>query len=117
MWLFSETGFVSAVQDMSDSEIFTVRGRDRESLEPLSRLYKVKIRENEGTDYPYRVSVSKDQFASWVADQIENLDYTNYKSRMYQSRGENFTEALHDVWEDMHSVSPKNKKTKWNSYL
>lgn len=105
MWIFSETGFVSAVQHRDDPNKFIVRGRDRKSLEPLAKMARVKIIENKGTDYPFRVFVTRKRFAQWVAKQVENLDYTNYKGRMYSTRPE-FSEALHDVWSDMHAVSP-----------
>lgn len=105
MWIFSETGFVSAVQHRDDPNKFIVRGRDRKSLEPLAKMARTKIIENEGTDYPFRVFVTRKRFGQWVAKQIENLDYTNYKGRMYSTRPE-FGNALHDVWSDMHAVSP-----------
>lgn len=105
MWLFSETGFVSAVQHRDDPNKFIVRGRDRKSLEPLAKMARAKIIENAGTDYPFRVFVTRQKFAKWVSKQIENLDYTNYKGRMYSTRPE-FGNALHNVWSDMHDVSP-----------
>lgn len=114
MWLFSETGFVSAVQHRDDPDMFIVRGRDRKSLEPLAKFAKVKVIENEGTDYPFRVFVPRKKFAAWVAKQIENLDYTNYKGRMYSSRPE-FGTALHNVWDDMHAVTPGRGVRGWDS--
>lgn len=106
MWLFSETGFVSAVQDRKDPKKFVVRGRDKKSLEPLAKFARAKVIEGGGTDYPFRVVVSRKKFGEWVAEQIANLDYTNYKGRMYSTRPE-FGTALHNVWDDMHGVSPK----------
>ena len=110
MWLFSETGFVSAVQHRDDPDTFIIRARDRKSLEPLAKFAKTKIIENTGTDYPFRVFITRKQYAQWVAKQIESLDYTNYKSRMHTSRGADFCDALHDVWADMQAVSPNRKR-------
>lgn len=106
MWMFSETGFVSAVQDKKNPKKLVVRGRDRKSLEPLAKFARTKIIEGGGTDYPFRVYVTRSKFGQWVAEQIENLDYTNYKGRMYSTRPD-FGTALHNVWDDMHDVSPK----------
>lgn len=106
MWLFSETGFVSAVQHRDDPDKFIVRARDRKSLEPLAKFAKVKIISGGGTDYPFRIFVSRKKFAAWTAKQIEEMSYTNYKSKMYQTRGADFCDALHDVWADMQAVSP-----------
>jgi len=64
MWLFTDTGFVSAVSDGSD---LMVRSRDRESLEPLAAVAKVEIKKTPKNDYPYRVHVKHEVFAEWVA--------------------------------------------------
>jgi hypothetical protein len=105
MWIFSETGFVSVVAHRDDDDTFLVRSRDRKSLETLSKVSKAGIIETVDSDYPFRVYISRDSFAKWSADQIKKLDYPNYKGRMYTARPE-FGNALHDVWEDMHQVSP-----------
>ena len=109
MWFFSETGFVSAVQDIDNSDMFVVRGRDRKSLQPLADFADVKILNNRGTDYPFRVYVGKNIFSAWVSEQIDNLTYTNYKGHMHKTRGWEFCDALHDVWSAMHAVAPKVK--------
>jgi hypothetical protein len=104
MWLFSETGFVSAVVDLQDKNKMIVRGRDRKSLDPLAKLARVKILDTPERDYPHRVFVSKKKFAEWVMGNIETMQYNNYKSRMYQTRGADFTHALSEVWSVMHQV-------------
>ena len=104
MWLFSETGFVSAVVDLQDKNKMIVRGRDKKSLEPLAKLAGVKILDTPQRDYPHRVFVSKKKFAEWVMDNIETMQYNNYKSRMYQTRGADFTHSLSEVWSVMHQV-------------
>ena len=38
MWVFTETGFVSAVAHRDNPEILIVRSRDRHSIEPLALL-------------------------------------------------------------------------------
>lgn len=48
MWLFTDTGFVSAVSDGSD---LMVRSRDRESLVPLAAVAKVEIKKTPKNDY------------------------------------------------------------------
>lgn len=105
MWLFSETGFVSAVVDLQDKNKMIVRGRDRRSLEPLAKLTRVEILDTPERDYPHRVFVTRKQFINWVVANIELMQYNNYKSRMYQTRGADFTHALSEVWSVMHEVS------------
>lgn len=104
MWLFSETGFVSAVVDLQDKNKMIVRGRDKKSLEPLAKLAGVKILDTPQRDYPHRVFVSKKKFTEWVVENISTMQYNNYKSRMYQTRGADFTHALSEVWSVMHQV-------------
>ena len=55
MWLFTNTGFVSAVSNGQD---LMVRSRDRESLEPLAEAAKTEILSTPKNDYPYRVIVT-----------------------------------------------------------
>jgi hypothetical protein len=59
-------------------------------------------------DYPFRIHVGRDVFAEWLLEQVSSLNYTNYKSQMVQTRGHQFTEALHQVWATMHAIkSPR----------
>lgn len=103
MWLFTETGFVSAVVDLQDKKKMIVRGRDKTSLQPLAKFAGVKVLSTPERDYPFRVFVSKQKFGAWVSEGIASMEYNNYKGRMYSTRP-NFSNALHDVWEVMHAV-------------
>ena len=55
MWLFTNTGFVSAVSNGKD---LTIRARDKESLAPIAQSAQVEIIATPTNDYPYRVIVS-----------------------------------------------------------
>jgi hypothetical protein len=114
MWLFSETGFVSAVVDLKDKDLMIVRGRDKKSLQPLAKMAGVKILNTPERDYPHRVFVSKEQFSKWVMKNIETMQYNNYKSRMYETRGSDFTHALSEVWSVMHQVSEGYRKPSYS---
>lgn len=105
MWLFSETGFVSVVKDIEEKGGLVARARDERSLEGLSGAAGAPIVNTPGRDYPLRVFLERETFSDWVANQIEALDYTNYKSRMWQKRGVQFAEPLHEVWAAMHGIS------------
>lgn len=101
MWVFTETGFVSAVKKNNRPDVYTVRSRDRKSLEPLTTLAGVEIIENSGGDYPLRVLVKPAVFVEWLSDQASSIDYSNFKSRVTKTRGYDFVDALHDVWAAM----------------
>lgn len=101
MWIFTSTGFVSAVFDGND---LVVRSRDRLSLEPISSFSKIEIKKSPSGDYPYRLFVSKEVFSHWLADMARAIDYRNFKSEVGNVRGEHFAHPLMKVWSAMHEV-------------
>jgi len=68
IWLFTETGFVSAVRHFSEKKKLVVRSRDRESLENLASYAKLAIRNTPSNDYPYRVHIDDSELASWLLE-------------------------------------------------
>lgn len=112
MWVFTETGFVSAVVHFDDPEMLMVRARDRKSLEGLEKSGGVKTIDTPDGDYPHRVVVSKADFQEWMVDRLEEMDYHNFKSQVAKTRGHEFAAPLHDVWDVMHDVEEdKSRKT------
>ena len=105
MWLFTETGFLSAVRHSENPDVLIVRARDEESLRGLSVAAQTQIVATPEHDYPFRTMVSKDLFAEWVLEQVSNLNYLNYKGHMWEERP-HFHRALSDVWVAMHQVTP-----------
>jgi hypothetical protein len=104
MWIFTDTGFISAVRKPEYPGVFTVRSRDRESLESLAAKAQVEIKRSPNGDYPYRVFVSDSSFIEWFLDRGGELQYSNFKNRVAQTRGKHFVSALHNVWEAMLAV-------------
>jgi hypothetical protein len=100
----SETGFVSAVTHWENPEIIVVRARDYESLLSVAEYAEEVIQHTPDNDYPIRVEVKREVFAEYVAGQIASMTYSNYKDRMYSTRGSDFTHALSSVWSTMHQV-------------
>jgi len=104
MWVFTETGFVSAVVHFDDPEMLMVRARDRVSLEGLAKVGGAEVYDTLEGDYPHRVVVSKQAFQDWLLERVAEMSYHNYKSRVAEVRGYAFAAPLHDVWEVMHEV-------------
>jgi hypothetical protein len=98
MWVFTSTGFVSAVRKNDRPDVFTVRSRDRKSLEPLTTKAVVDIKISPFGDYPYRAFIKPEVFTEWVAEQANAIDYDNFKNRVATTRGYGFVESLHNVW-------------------
>lgn len=101
MWLFTNTGFVSAV---SNGENLMVRSRDKESLEALSQITKQEIIHTPQNDYPYRLVISHETFGKWVSHMAQGITYKNFKSEMAATRGYDFAHPLMKVWSAMHEV-------------
>jgi len=101
MWLFTNTGFVSAVSNGQD---LMVRSRDRESLEPLAESALTEIISTPQNDYPYRVIVTHEIFSKWAAHMAAGITYKNFKSEVAATRGYDFAHPLMKVWSAMHEV-------------
>lgn len=101
MWLFTNTGFVSAV---SNGKEIMVRSRDKGSLEPLMEITKKEIIHTPQNDYPYRLIISHEIFAKWVAHMAIGITYKNFKSEVASTRGYDFAHPLMKVWSAMHEV-------------
>jgi UDP-3-O-acyl-N-acetylglucosamine deacetylase len=101
MWVFTTSGFVSAV--FKDGAI-QVRARDRKSLEPLVKQTGAAIVATPLADYPYRIAITNEQFAAWVSQVALSINYKNFKSEIADARGYGFAKPLNQVWTVMHEV-------------
>ena len=101
MWIFTETGFVSAVKKPDDDGKYAIRARDEESLAGLIAATGAELITTTNSDYKYRVIIEPKQFVEWVVDQASNIEYSNFKNQVAKTRGYKYTEALHDVWHAM----------------
>jgi hypothetical protein len=103
MWIFTSSGFISAVQDHEDRTII-VRSRDRASLESISSQFSSLVIATPLADYPYRLKLNSEQLSKWLADQASSINYRNFKSEVYAVRGSKFSKTLSKVWSVMHDV-------------
>jgi len=95
---------VSAVRHYSEKGMVVVRARDEESLTGLSTLAKVAVKKSLYNDYPYRVHVKDNMFQKWLILSAASMDYTNFKDRVHETRGDHFADVLMGVWDIMHEV-------------
>lgn len=117
MWIYTTLGFISAVEDKKNPDLLLVRSRDREALElvldqielagaaegpdgrPVEDLGDADIVEGAGTDYRYRVVMTRGTFAVFLQHYALNLlDYKNFKDALTASRGEVYHDVAFDVW-------------------
>ena len=116
MWIFTETGFVSAVQHRETPEYLVVRARDKQSLQVLADLCEVEIKFTPHADYPYRVIVTKNDFTSWMNDNIDFLGYSNFKNQVAITRGKDYAHTLGSVWSTMHDVEDEQARNRYAAY-
>jgi len=101
MWVFTTSGFVSAVY--KDGAL-QVRARDRRSLTPLAKQTGAEIVATPLADYPYRIAITNEQFSKWLSQEVMSVDYKNFKSEIAETRGYGFAKPLNKVWSVMHEV-------------
>jgi hypothetical protein len=101
MWVFTTSGFLSAVYKDGAMQ---VRARDRKSLEALSKETAAAIIATPLADYPYRIAITNEQFSTWLSQQVMAIDYKNFKSEIADTRGYGFAKPLNKVWSAMHEI-------------
>jgi len=116
MWIFTETGFVSAVQHRDNPEYLMVRARDRESLESLAAMLSIEIKSTPNADYPYRLVATKEDVKSWMNDSIDFLGYSNFKNQVAITRGKEYAHTLGSVWSTMHDVEDEEARNQFAAY-
>ena len=109
MWIFTTSGFVSAV--FKDGEL-QVRARDAESLALLAKYTGQEIIKTPFADYPYRLITNKESFSHWFSNEALNVNYSNFKSEMASIRGYEFARPLNKVWYVMHDVEDTEARLK-----
>lgn len=107
MWIITQTGFLSAVQATDDPTTLVVRARVRADLKPLQDMHQAIHHTTAGvvtyeqSDYPYRILTSRQVLSRFLHEQVEALDYGNFKGRVGQAQGWERASVYHDVWEDL----------------
>lgn len=82
MWLFTKSGFYSAVQHYDNPDIIHVRARFKGDLERLWNRYlegEPKVIHTPRNDYPYRMDITRTNWAIILREEAEKIDYENFK--------------------------------------
>ena len=103
MWLFTTIGFFSVVQKSGNS-FLTVRAR---VASDLNRLREKCIPElsgtikGQGTDYPYRATISHEDFAKGMEKIVKSIHYGNFKTEVETKMGSKRETIYHEVWSSL----------------
>lgn len=104
MWIYTPTGFISAVATLPDGKDLVVRARDRRSLDGLAELTGQVADLGSGSDYPYRLVVTRETLKFWLDRQVEDIDYHNFKNEAKRVSGHEYADVLSRVWYDNLSL-------------
>lgn len=115
MWIFLPTGYYSAVNDKYKPEHVLVRCRLKVHAERLSGFFveqKPEVVETAGkADYRWRVSITKKQWAEFVAYSALQVDYDNFKNEALRNAktwvDREYEHTLHSVWGHMLRLQDK----------
>ena len=110
MWIFTQFGYVSVVQntDPSPGAELVVRARTRRHLEQVLSLAlpadqaRTKIWPTPGEDYPWRALVDRDVVRDLTIASVEALDYGCFKRRAADTLGRFDARVLGDIWGVSH---------------
>jgi hypothetical protein len=102
MWLFSQQGMFSIVEDQYSPEHLIVRARVKGDIE---RYWPYAVVERtEHSDYLYRAPVPKTDVAEVIAKMVMDIDYANYKDSIEDERRSMFYAR---VWANMATMQEK----------
>ena len=115
MWIFTRYGFFSiACADKADGSLdplkMMVRARREAHLQNLQKRFPAsagaEIVSLPGHDYRYRLVIPKATWVTIVAELAQEQEWSNFKNearRFQGAEGADYVDALHSVWEVMHS--------------
>ena len=112
MWIFTEQGYFSVVQDRSDTGRLLVRTRLRGDLERL-RAKEPRLgptREDAGTDYRFRADIPREAFAELLARLAMELAYGNFKGRVEEVDGPGRETLYMKVWTTMYAAQESERQ-------
>lgn len=98
MWIFTNTGMVSAVAHRDKPGVLLVRARMSEHLvEFFGAGWAEHIEHTPRADYAWRVETSRADFEGALARQVSRIDYDNFKNSVV-------SHALHAAYSRVWSV-------------
>ena len=112
MWLFTNIGFLGVVQKPSEG-FLTVRSQVAANLDRLRDEYLPTLSPTiswTGTDYPYRATISHNDFSQGLAAIGSNIDYSNFKNEVAKQMGLARGHAYSKVWSSLQDLEMSSNK-------
>lgn len=111
MWLVTTQGFYSAVAHRNQPDNLLIRARVRRDLTALEKQLpeagvKGRIFEDSTADYPYRIILSREEWAIVVARLATSIDYANFKDAVKERQGKKRANTYMNVWTALLRLEP-----------
>lgn len=100
MWIHTQRGFYSAVAHEKYPDTILVRARFEGDLEVIEEELGIEldIIEGAGTDYRFRCLLPRRSWGDFLASQVKDLDYPNFKNRVALRQGKDRANTYGRVW-------------------
>jgi len=108
MWLFTNRGFVSIVQDRDNNDNLLVRARVKSHLQAL--FPRAEVTETQNADYRYRTTLNHKIVEQVVAKQVASISYDNFKNSVSQPA---YHSACQKVWGVMYGLQAGGDRNGW----
>ena len=100
MWVIMNKAYFSIVENKNNQDELLVRARVAGDIERI--FPDAEVLKNTGADYLYRASVPKTVVSNTLKNEIENIDYGNFKNSVPWE-----DELRHDVYFNVWSELSK----------
>lgn len=114
MWMFSEIGFFSAVENYFEQDHVLVRGRFEKDILNLQKLIseeedlELQMLRTPGNDYHYRLNVPKDVWGRICQKLAAGIDYHNFKGHVHGDPVRD--EAYMGCWSSMYKAQLESER-------
>ena len=109
MWILTNVGMVSVVlkhqRKRPENDIMAVRARKRQHLVNLFGD-QIRIIDNEGTDYAFRVHVRRSVVQSALVRALNRVDYPNFKDSVKEKP---LKAAYSRIWNVLYELQPSRR--------
>jgi len=113
MWILTTVGFFSVVQKRGDL-FLTVRARIASDLDHLRKEYMPELSETvtgQGTDYPYRATISHEKFTSGMVKLMRDIRHSNFKNEVSKKMGGKREKVYSKACNDLRALEGLTKGT------
>lgn len=109
MWIYLNNSFLSIVENKDNNDLLHVRGRRAGDIEAI--FHNAVVLHTPTGDYKYRADIARSHVSLALADQANQIDYTNFKNSVHDSQRHY---AYMKTWSAAHDLETKKYRLKWS---